>query len=68
MRFLAGDGDHDGRTDAVIAAIRATGLAWFGGTTWQGRRAMRISVCNWRTDADDIELTLEAVRAALEAV
>ncbi|HEY0431955.1 MAG TPA: aminotransferase class V-fold PLP-dependent enzyme, partial [Pyrinomonadaceae bacterium] len=52
VRFLdsragATEEDHDRRTDEVIAAILKTGEAFFGGTTWRGRRAMRVSVCNW---------------------
>lgn len=65
VRFLASDGDHDRRTDAVIARIQADGEAWFGGVTWRGQRAMRISVCNWRTDAGDIERSVAAVKKAL---
>ncbi len=65
VRFLATDGAHDARTDAVIQQIQDGGVAWFGGTTWHGQRAMRVSVCNWRTSAEDVRLTLDAVRAAL---
>ncbi len=36
--------DHAARTDAVITAIQADGGAFFGGTTWRGKRAMRISM------------------------
>src|SRR6185312_15812137 len=50
VRFLAGDGDHDRRTDDVIGRIQAKGVAWFGGVTWRGMRVMRISVCNWMTN------------------
>lgn len=66
VRFLASDGQHDRRTDSIIRAIQTSGAAWFGGTTWRGMRAMRISVCNWRTTASDIEATVAAVRAILE--
>ena len=55
MRFLASDGDHDGRTDAVIAKLQDSGEVWFGGVTWKGKRAMRISVCNWLTSDQDVE-------------
>ena len=65
VRFLDRGGDHDGRTDQVIAAIQASGEAWFGGTTWRGKRAMRISVCNWRTTGDDVRRTLAAFRKIL---
>ena len=68
VRFLAEDGDHDRRTDAVIEAIRDEGTAWFGGTDWNGMRAMRISVCNHRTSDADIDATLQAVSRVLEAV
>ncbi len=46
-------------------AIRAEGTAWFGATDWNGRRAMRISVCNYRTTDHDVDLTLAAVERVL---
>jgi glutamate/tyrosine decarboxylase-like PLP-dependent enzyme len=58
--------DHDRRTDQVIEAICATGEAVFGGTTWRGRRAMRVSACNWRTSDDDVDRVVNAVRRILE--
>lgn len=57
--------DHDAHNDAVIARINAGGEAYFSGTTWKGRRAMRVSVSNWRTNARDVERTVAAVAAAL---
>jgi glutamate/tyrosine decarboxylase-like PLP-dependent enzyme len=70
VRFLdqrsgATNADHDRRTDEVITRILASGEAFFGGTTWHGRRAMRISVCNWRTSDADVERTVNAVASAL---
>ncbi|HEU4509416.1 MAG TPA: pyridoxal-dependent decarboxylase [Pyrinomonadaceae bacterium] len=70
VRFLdprpgATDADHDQRTEVVIAAILNTGEAFFGGTTWRGRRAMRISVCNWQTSAEDVDRVLNAVAGVL---
>ncbi|HWB05339.1 MAG TPA: pyridoxal-dependent decarboxylase [Verrucomicrobiales bacterium] len=57
--------DHDARTDSVIAAINATGEAFFGPTTWKGKRAMRVSVVNWRTTGDDVRRTIAAVASVL---
>lgn len=57
--------DHDRRTDEVIAAVNASGEAFFGGVTWRGRRAMRMSVCNWRTSDEDIARAIDAIAAAL---
>jgi len=66
VRFLAANGQHDRRTDRIIEAIQESGTAWFGGTTWRGKRAMRISVCNWRTTESDVGQTVAAVRKVLE--
>jgi glutamate/tyrosine decarboxylase-like PLP-dependent enzyme len=66
VRFLDPAGDHDSRTEDVIRRIQAAGVAWFGPTTWRGRRAMRISVVNWRTSDADVDRTVASVRAVLE--
>ena len=66
VRFLDPGGDHDVRTDEVIARINATGEAWFGPTQWQGKRVMRISLSNFRTTGDDIERALDAIKLAME--
>lgn len=70
VRFLdprpgASPTDHDRRTDEVIAKIVASGEAYFGGTTWHGRRVMRVSVCNWQTSEDDVRRVVEAMRKIL---
>ncbi len=65
VRFLDPAGDHDGRTEAVVAAVQASGKAWFGSTSWRGMRAMRISVCDWRTTEDDVARAVEAVKKEL---
>ena len=68
VRFLAAtEQDHDRRTDEVIAAIVATGEAFFGGTTWRGKRAMRVSVCNWRTSDEDVRRSINAAARVLGA-
>ena len=58
---------HDAKTDRMIEAINREGSAFFSGTTWQGRRAMRISVVNWRTTNEDVERTVRAVAQVLES-
>jgi glutamate/tyrosine decarboxylase-like PLP-dependent enzyme len=49
------------RTDQVIAAIQAEGTCWCSGTSWHGRRALRISVSSWATTDEDIERSLAAI-------
>jgi glutamate/tyrosine decarboxylase-like PLP-dependent enzyme len=51
----------DDRTRAVIAAVQDDGTAWMGGTTWQGKAAMRISVSNWSTTEADADRTVDAI-------
>jgi aromatic-L-amino-acid decarboxylase len=70
VRFLspqagATEADHDRRTHEVIAAINATGAAFFGGVTWRGKRCMRVSVCNFRTSEADVARTIAAAKAVL---
>mgnify|MGYP001571605191 CR=1 FL=1 len=48
-------------TERVIAAIQQDGTCWCGGTVWQGRTAMRISVSSWATTDSDVERSLEAM-------
>jgi glutamate/tyrosine decarboxylase-like PLP-dependent enzyme len=58
--------DHDRRTDEIIALVNASGEAFFSGTTFAGRRAMRVSVCNWMTRENDVDRAVQAVAAALD--
>ncbi len=71
VRFLdprpeATEADHDKRTDAVMAAINATGEAYFTGTTWRGLRCMRVSVSNWRTTPEDVDRAVAAAAGVLQ--
>ncbi|MEM9603709.1 MAG: aminotransferase class V-fold PLP-dependent enzyme [Pseudomonadota bacterium] len=58
--------DSDAETDALIAALQRSGECWVGGSSWFGRRVMRISVCNWCTTAEDVSRTVDAMRRALQ--
>jgi glutamate/tyrosine decarboxylase-like PLP-dependent enzyme len=55
-------------TRATIARIQADGVLWCGGTEWQNRTAMRISVSSWATTEDDVRLSLDAIDRAFRAV
>jgi glutamate/tyrosine decarboxylase-like PLP-dependent enzyme len=41
--------ESDAKTDAVLRTVQEAGDVWMSGTTWDGRRAVRISVSNWQT-------------------
>ena len=53
--------DHAKRTDEVLEQVLRTGEVFFGGTTWRGKRCMRISVCNWQTSDADVERAVGVV-------
>ncbi len=56
--------EDDATTDAVVAAVQASGEAWLGGTVWDDRRAIRLSVSNWQTSEADVERTIAAFAQA----
>ncbi len=72
VRFPAPGGassvDHDRHTESVVEYVQHDGEAWFGPTTWQGMRVMRISVSNWRTSGADVTRAVDAVARAVAAL
>jgi glutamate/tyrosine decarboxylase-like PLP-dependent enzyme len=61
-------GDDDARTRDVIAGVQADGTCWASGTTWHGMAAMRISVSNWATTAQDVAASAEAMLRVFHAL
>jgi glutamate/tyrosine decarboxylase-like PLP-dependent enzyme len=57
--------DDDESTRDVIARVQREGTCWLAGTTWQGKAAMRISVSNWSTTAEDVEKSCAAILRCL---
>jgi hypothetical protein len=37
---------------------------WLSGTTWNGNKAIRVSVSNWQTGDDETDLLVDAFRRA----
>ncbi len=60
--------EDDERTRAVTAQLLADGTAWMSGSRWRGRDVLRVSVSNWSTDEEDVEVSVDAVRRAANAV
>jgi len=59
--------ESDEETDRVLRAVQDAGDVWMSGTVWDGRRAIRVSVSNWQTTDEEIELALRSFRAAAQA-
>lgn len=58
----------DERTQHVVAAVQQGGTCWCGGTRWQGRAAMRVSVSSWATTDTDVERSAAAILEAFRSV
>ena len=61
-------GDDDEETRATVRRVQEDGTCWLGGTEWQGRAAMRISVSSFRTTREDVERSAAAILEAAAAV
>jgi glutamate/tyrosine decarboxylase-like PLP-dependent enzyme len=48
-------------TREVIRRVQEDGTCWCGGTVWQGKTAMRISVSSWATTETDVERSVQAI-------
>ncbi len=61
----ATEAEHDQHTEAITAAICASGDAMFACTTWRGRRCMRVSVSGWQTNDADVARAVRAIELAV---
>jgi glutamate/tyrosine decarboxylase-like PLP-dependent enzyme len=48
-------------TRETIRCVQEDGTCWCGGTVWQGKTAMRISVSSWATTEADVEASLATI-------
>jgi glutamate/tyrosine decarboxylase-like PLP-dependent enzyme len=58
--------DDDDETTRTLANIQAVGECWCGGSVWQGRAVIRVSVCSWATTRADIDRSVAAFCRARE--
>ncbi|MEM9519728.1 MAG: pyridoxal-dependent decarboxylase [Actinomycetota bacterium] len=56
------------QTAALLAAVIDDGRCYPSTTVWQGRPGIRLSVSNWRTDADDVDIVASAFADALTRI
>ncbi len=68
VQFRPPDGDDRAAaalTEQVIAGVQVDGTCWVGGTKWHGQTAMRVSISNWSTTAEDIDRSAAAILSVL---
>lgn len=56
----------DEETERVIKSVQEQRTCWAGGAYWQNRRIIRVSVCSWATTEEDISLSVESFKKALQ--
>lgn len=59
--------DDLSRTDEILERVQREGTCWVGGTTWRGRRLIRVSVANATTGEADIDRSADAILRAATA-
>ena len=47
----------------MIDGVQREGVCWVGGTTWNREPAMRISISNWMTSAEDVDRSAASILA-----
>ena len=52
-------GANDDATKKILARAQESGIAWFGGSVWQGCPAFRISLSSFRTEDVHVEKLLD---------
>lgn len=55
-------------TNQVIQEIQNERVCWVGGSTWKGKKVIRISVCSWVTTEHDVKLSVESFKSAIKKV
>lgn len=58
----------DALNEQLVHRVQRGGRAYLSNAELHGRVALRVSITNYRTTADDLDLTLEAVREAAQGL
>ena len=56
--------ETDDITDRALKLIQESGECWCGSAQWNNRKVIRISICSWATNSDDISRTIKAFKKA----
>ncbi len=60
--------ESDAITEALIHEVQTLGECWVGGSTWEGKKIVRISVCAWTTTEEDIIRSMASFQKAMDNV
>ena len=59
--------ENDAATDQALALIQDSKEVWLSGAIWQGKRVIRVSICNWQTESEDIARLAEIMAKAAQS-
>ena len=52
--------DNDTETELVLQKVQELRECWCGGSQWNGRKVIRISICSWATTEKDVSRSVES--------
>jgi glutamate/tyrosine decarboxylase-like PLP-dependent enzyme len=59
--------DSNEKTVDVLNKIQEDRECWVGGSTWQGKKVIRVSVCSWATTTTDISRSVQSFEKAIKS-
>ena len=60
--------ETDELTTKVIERIQELRECWVGGSLWEGKKVIRISVCSWATTEKDVSRSVRSFKQALSEI
>ncbi len=60
--------ESDELTERVIQEIQDLRECWVGGSSWQGRKIIRVSICSWTTTEKDILRSVKSFHQAVKNI
>lgn len=67
-QVIVAPSSDDGITQQIMEAIQHSGECWVGGSLWNGKKVIRISVCSWVTSPEDISRSVQAFIKARDSI
>jgi len=58
--------ENDLLTENTLKHLQNDRVCWAGGSQWQGKKVIRISVCCWATTAKDVKLSVDSIKRSLQ--
>jgi len=60
--------ENDIITDKTIKRIQELRECWIGGSAWNGKKIIRISICSWATTEKDVSRSVKSFEKALNEI